>query len=179
MIRRLLPCAALLFLSACMAAQSPEPDQVSSSSSAESSASSGASSLASSASSSSAPETRTLTLAGPAGEAVGVEVEVADTEPARRRGLMGRTELAEGNGMLFVFEAEGPLSFWMKDTLIPLDIVYFDEAGVYVSAHSMKPCHRDPSPLYASAGPARYALELPAGSAASLGIAPGWRLSLP
>lgn len=92
-----------------------------------------------------------------------VQVEIADTPEEQAKGLMGRTDLREGHGMLFIFEQEQPLSFWMKNTLIPLDILYFSAIGEFVSATTMTPCEADPCPSYPSTGPARYALELPAG----------------
>jgi uncharacterized membrane protein (UPF0127 family) len=92
-------------------------------------------------------------------------VEIADTDKERARGLMFREKLEEGSGMLFVFEDEAPRGFWMKNTLIPLDIVFLDRQKKVVSfVEKMEPCVSDPCPSYVSEKPAMYALELPAQS---------------
>ena len=69
------------------------------------------------------------TITTSAGERVPVEVEIADTDAERQAGLMERTVLPENAGMLFVFEGEQTLSFWMRDTLIPLSIASIDAEG--------------------------------------------------
>lgn len=117
-------------------------------------------------------------LTAPDGARVTVTVELARTSDERQRGLMFRTALPEGHGMLFVFDAEQPLSFWMKNTLLPLDILFFDDAGMVVSSASMTPCTADPCPVSVSSGPARYALEVPAGFVERHRVAAGWTLSL-
>jgi uncharacterized membrane protein (UPF0127 family) len=69
-----------------------------------------------------------------------VRVHVADTEEARSRGLSGTQNLAPDEGMLFVFDKPGIYSFWMKDMLIPIDIIWIDENGVIVKiAHEVQP----------------------------------------
>ncbi len=98
-----------------------------------------------------------------------LQVAVADTGARRTQGLMGVTDLGELDGMLFVFPADTTSAFWMKDTLIPLDIWFFDAAGTFVDGLTMEPCPADPCPLYQSAGVYRYALESPAGSQAAPG----------
>lgn len=102
-------------------------------------------------------------------------VEVADDEEERARGLMFRDQLADGHGMLFIHEQEGPQSYWMKNTRIPLDILYFDDARKLVSQkRDVPPCTLgDACPPYPSDAPARYVLELNAGEAARLGLADG------
>ena len=102
-------------------------------------------------------------------------VEVADDHDERARGLMFRDQLAEGSGMLFVHDAERPLAYWMKNTRIPLDIFYFDASRKLVSVSRGVPACSlgDRCPPYPSAGPAIYVLELNAGQANELGVAPG------
>jgi uncharacterized membrane protein (UPF0127 family) len=139
------------------------------------SAGSGESSGATSAPSS---ELRNLTIETSGGEEVEVRVEIADTDPERARGLMGRTALAEDRGMLFDFEEEQELSFWMKDTLIPLSIAYMDSEGRIVDIQDMKALDDDP-PHYASAEPARYALEVNKGFFEERGVEVGDRAELP
>lgn len=94
-----------------------------------------------------------------------LEVEIADTEQARTCGLMNRETLEEGKGMLFIFDRPAPLSFWMKNTTIPLSIGYFDENRKLLNTADMKPSTKGQVdfPVYPSAGPARYALEVPQG----------------
>lgn len=121
---------------------------------------------------------QTVSLVPPAGDPVVFKVEVADTPETRGLGLMHRTELPPGTGMLFIFEEEKPLSFWMKNTLIPLDIFYFTATGALVSRTTMTPCRSDSCPSYPSEGPAKYALEVPAGTGEKHKIGTGWQLVL-
>lgn len=103
-------------------------------------------------------------------------LEIADTPAERALGLMHRESLAENAGMLFVFSQEAPLNFWMKNTLIPLDILYIDSAGVVVDIQTMHPQPGVPDSelqTYPSAAPAQYALEINADLAESLGFAVG------
>ena len=86
-------------------------------------------------------------------------VAVAATREERSQGLMNVTDLGEVDGMLFVFEADSEGGFWMKDTLIPLDIAFFDAGGSLVDVLSMVPCREDPCPIYTPAGAYRFALE--------------------
>lgn len=106
-------------------------------------------------------------------------VELATHEAARERGLMMRTSLAPDRGMLFVFPDAAPRGFWMKNTLIPLDILYFDARRKLVSAQQdVPPCRADPCPTYPSEGPARYVLELSAGTARRIGARKGDTLAI-
>jgi uncharacterized protein len=101
-------------------------------------------------------------------------VELATTPAQRDRGLMQRRQLAPDQGMLFVFPGDGLRWFWMKDTLIPLDMLFFDAQRRLVSMQlDVPPCKGDPCPTYPSGRPARYVLELPAGTVARLGIQAG------
>ncbi|GAB2552681.1 DUF192 domain-containing protein [Rhodanobacter koreensis] len=97
-------------------------------------------------------------------------VELATNDASREHGLMMRTTLPADHGMLFVFPDTAPRGFWMKSTLIPLDILYFDADRRLVSMQlNTAPCKADPCPIYPSSGPARYVLELSAGTAARIG----------
>ena len=88
------------------------------------------------------PQLSVLTIVNSSGERVPVRVEIADTPEERQTGLMGRSALAENAGMLFVFDQEQILSFWMKDTLIPLSIAYIDAEGRIVDIQDMQPLTR-------------------------------------
>ncbi len=102
-------------------------------------------------------------------------VEVADDDAERARGLMFRDELAADHGMIFIHDEEAPQSYWMKNTKIPLDILYFDHSRKLVSAQQrVPPCSLgDGCPPFASEAPTLYVLELNAGTAESLGVKTG------
>lgn len=101
-------------------------------------------------------------------------VELAMDDDSRARGLMFRNEMAADHGMLFVFEQEEPQSFWMRNTKIPLDIMYFSSDGKLVSTSAdTPPCRTASCPSFPSEGPARYVVELNAGSATKLGLRKG------
>jgi uncharacterized membrane protein (UPF0127 family) len=87
--------------------------------------------------------------------------ELALTSSQQQRGLMFRKK-APADGMLFVFSQATSGGFWMKNTLVPLTIVYFDTAGRRVRRMSMTPCRKDPCRIYDPGRQYRYALELPA-----------------
>lgn len=123
------------------------------------------------------PAHGTVDLISDTGKSISVQVEVADDDAERTRGLMFKEHLAPKTGMLFVFDAPSPLSFWMRNTLIPLDILYFDGEGRFVSSATMLPCPEGPCPLYPSQGPAKYALEVPMGFIREEQVGPGWRIS--
>jgi len=112
-------------------------------------------------------------IRGP-GAAVEVSLEVAATPAERERGLMYRRSLAEGRGMLFVFDADGNQSFWMKNTLIPLDLLFIARDGTVVGIHA------NATPLstadIAVGKASRYVLEVPGGWAARHGISAGARV---
>ena len=99
------------------------------------------------------------------------EVEVANTYETRRDGLMNRLALAPDRGMLFVFDDVTPLAFWMKNTLITLDILFIREDGVITNIHQYTPPN-DLTPRR-SAEAVRWALELPGGRTKELGITAG------
>lgn len=107
-----------------------------------------------------------------------VTAEIADTPKERDRGLMDRNILEEGKGMLFVFKEPEMLSFWMKNTRIPLEILYFDQQGEFVNVASMVPCTAYPCPRYDAEALSQYALEVNPGFREKHGIGVGWRLEL-
>ena len=109
-----------------------------------------------------------------------IKVEVAATPDLRARGLMYRDSLPADRGMLFIYPDEAPRGFWMKNTRIPLDILYFDEDLKLVSVSRNVPtCSLgDRCPNYPSRAPAFYVLELNAGVAAEIGVAKGDELKL-
>jgi hypothetical protein len=96
-----------------------------------------------------------------------VTVEIAADEDTRQQGLMFRDRLADDRGMIFLFPSTGEYPFWMKNTLIPLDMIWIDES--HRIAHitpDVPPCKADPCPSYPPNAQARYVLELAAGVAA-------------
>ena len=109
--------------------------------------------------------TRTLTIGGHR-----LTVEIAATPEQRATGLMNRFSLQTDHGMLFVFEAPQPLSFWMKDTYVPLSIAFVDTRGRIVNIEDMRP--QDESPHF-SKGLALYAIEMRQGWFAAKGIGAG------
>ena len=107
-------------------------------------------------------------------------VEIADDDAERARGLMFRDAMDDGHGMLFIHETQEPLAYWMKNTRIALDILYFDDDRRLVSQRrGVPPCSLgDACPNYPSGAPARYVLELNAGHAERLGLEDGAELRL-
>ena len=98
-------------------------------------------------------------------------VEIADTPTERARGLMDRPAMPGSAGMLFVYERPQPVSFWMKNTLIPLDMLFLDQTGtVQRIAHMAKPGDLTPIPGGRSI---QFVLEINGGLAARLGLAEG------
>ncbi len=99
------------------------------------------------------------------------EIELVDTPESRAQGLMFRESLAPDAGMLFDFFAERPVSFWMQNTLIPLDMLFIDDAGEIRTIHAnARPL--DPTGI-PSRVPVRFVLEIPGGRSQELGIEPG------
>lgn len=109
------------------------------------------------------------------------KLELALTPEERAQGLMGRETIAKNGGMLFVFPDDelypAELTFWMKDCLVPIDLLFLDPAGRIEAIHEMQP----PPPgtpdeeltVYASGVPAQFAIELQGGRAAGLGLQVG------
>ena len=96
-----------------------------------------------------------------------VKVEVVANDELRAQGLMYRDHLAEDRGMIFVFPQSGEYAFWMKNTIISLDMIWIDEGKKVVHvAHDVPPCQADPCPSYPPGANAKYVLEVGAGVAA-------------
>lgn len=95
-----------------------------------------------------------------------VRVEVANNDEERTRGYMYREAIPEGTGMWFVFNSEQPLSFWMKNTKVALDIIFVDKNFKITNiVKNATPCIKDPCLNYYSQGNAQFVLEVPAGYA--------------
>jgi uncharacterized membrane protein (UPF0127 family) len=104
-------------------------------------------------------------------------VEVADDPAERSRGLMYREQLPRFGGMLFVYDAPEPVAFWMKNTLIPLDMLFFDASGRLAAVHeNAVPGDLTPIP---GGDAIQYVLEINGGAARRLGIVPGAELRHP
>lgn len=109
-----------------------------------------------------------------------LRVQIARTEQQRERGLMGVRKLPAHTGMLFVFDADAPIEFWMKDTLVPLDMVFIGKNGIVRTVFANVPVVPLDSPDNAIPrrdGIAKYVLELPAGEAARDGFWYGVHIS--
>ena len=121
-----------------------------------------------------------VTLISPDG-ATEIPIDVYDAhDPGRRQfGLMGRTQLPARAGMVFRYPDDHQGGFWMKNTLIPLSIAYFDAEGVVHTVLDMEPCTTQDCPSYPPDAPYRGALEVNQGFFAEIGLEPGWRVVLP
>jgi uncharacterized protein len=109
-----------------------------------------------------------------------VALELASNDETRAQGLMYRESVPPGRGMLFLFPQPGHHSFWMKNTLIPLDMIWLDREGTVVALHpDVPPCKADPCPSYDPGVPASFVLELGGGEASRHGVAVGARIRLP
>jgi uncharacterized membrane protein (UPF0127 family) len=104
---------------------------------------------------------------------VTIPVKVADDVERREHGLMEVEDLPPGTGMLFVFDGERTGGFWMKNTLVPLDIAYADADGEIVSILAMEPCVADPCEVYDPGAAYQRALEVPQGWFAEVGVEVG------
>ncbi len=106
-----------------------------------------------------------------------VHLELAVTDEERQLGLMFRDSLRADAGMLFVFPEDAPYQFWMKNTFIPLDLIWISASGQVVDVRrNVQPCRFDPCPGYDPSGPARAVLEVNARFAAKHGVRPGVHL---
>jgi uncharacterized membrane protein (UPF0127 family) len=103
-----------------------------------------------------------------------LQLEVAVTDQQKRAGLMNREKLAPDAGMVFVFDRDGMPRFWMKSTLIPLDVIWVSASGEVVEVRAeLQPCTVDPCTQYAPQKPARAALLVNAGFSAAHGVKAG------
>ena len=123
-------------------------------------------------------ELPTVTIHASCGERVRVWVEIADSPVKRYIGLRGRESMPEDQGMLFVFPAEGPHTFTMADTPLPLSIAFIDSERRIIDIQDMKPLDDEP-PNYVSAEPAQYALEVNQGFFEKRSVKVGDRVELP
>lgn len=101
-------------------------------------------------------------------------VQVVDTPESRAQGLMFVTELADDAGMLFDFKEERPVSFWMRNTFIPLDMIFVGADGLVRNVHVNARPHDVTS--IPSDGPVQYVLEIPGGRSVEIGLQPGDRM---
>ncbi|MBC7164955.1 MAG: DUF192 domain-containing protein [Roseovarius sp.] len=116
-------------------------------------------------------------LRGPGGGEAVFRVEVADTQEARAHGLMNRESLPASAGMLFVYPRPRSVGFWMKDTLIPLDMIFMDRTGtVQKIGHEAQP--HDERPVMGGDG-IQTVLEINGGMARRIGISEGWEMRHP
>lgn len=100
-------------------------------------------------------------------------VELATTSEEQERGLMERENLPADSGMLFVYQSEGDYPFWMKNTKIPLDMIWIDKDFKVVFIVTAEPCLSDPCPVYDPQKQAKYVLELNAGTAQNINLKEG------
>lgn len=111
-----------------------------------------------------------LTIRTAAGAEVGLKAEIADDDAERERGLMFREEVADGEGMLFVFGADQRLAFWMKNTQVPLSIAFIASDGRILEIRDMEPFSLAPVESERSV---RWALEVPRGWFGRAGVGAG------
>jgi uncharacterized protein len=109
---------------------------------------------------------------------VSLHVQLADTPDEREAGLMDRESLTPYDGMAFVWEEPVVSSFWMKDTLIPLSIAFWDDSGRIISILDMNPCTVDPCPSYGPDEPFVGAVEVERGTLGEHGVAIGDQVEL-
>ena len=102
----------------------------------------------------------TVTLLSQNAKPLQIKAEVAATDEQVMKGLMFRKSLGKNEGMLFIFPAVNVQYFWMKNTLIPLDIIFIAENMTIVKIRHAVPCKEDPCQLYSSEKPIKYVLEV-------------------
>jgi len=119
-----------------------------------------------------------LTVAGSGGPKLSLHVQIAQTAQSREQGIMGVKEMPDQAGMAFLFGEPTTTGFWMKDTLIPLDIAFWDSKGRIVATSTMTPCRTDACPVYQPAATYVSAVEMNAGLLAARGIKAGDRVTV-
>ncbi len=118
-----------------------------------------------------------VTLRGDWGQAR-FTIELADEPDERAQGLMNRESLAQSAGMLFVYPEPKQVGFWMKNTLIPLDMIFIDASGTVVKVHANAIPH-DETPIFGGSPDIKAVLEINGGLSERLGIMPGSELRHP
>jgi uncharacterized membrane protein (UPF0127 family) len=109
-----------------------------------------------------------------------INVEIAATQAERERGLMYRSNLDTNQGMLFVYADLGQRSVWMKNTLLPLDVIFLDADGRILSLlNNLPPCQKDPCPIYDSNTAAKYMVEINTGFIEQNQLKIGQKLRIP
>lgn len=118
-----------------------------------------------------------------ADDTVTFQIEIADTPTLREKGLMFREHLPENSGMLFVYDDPHPVSFWMRNTLIPLDMIFMDQSGVIRHIHSnARPLDETPIPGAVPDDPdpnRQFVLEIAGGETSRLGLQVGQAMTSP
>ena len=107
-----------------------------------------------------------------------INVQIADDNEERMKGLMFIEKLDENGGMLFIFEKEDYQAFWMKNTLIPLDMIFINDELQIVDIKNASPCKQDSCSIYTSNQPARYVLEINGGFAMKNSINEGDKITI-
>ena len=138
-----------------------------------------AAALAAAAASGGGFERGTATVTAPSGaKRVVLRVELARTSAQREQGLMNRSSLGAKAGMVFLYPEPHRGGYWMKNTLIPLDIAFADARGRILRLFTMQPCRRDPCRIYDPGVAYRSALEVNAGSFRRWGVRAGDRIAV-
>ena len=119
--------------------------------------------------------TTVLSIERGGADPVEISVEIARTEDERSKGLMHRKKLPDGEGMIFIFDRDQQLSFWMKNTIIPLSIAFISSDGTIMEIKNMQPMNEN---TVRSSRSVRYALEVPQGWFERVGVVAGDRILL-
>ena len=122
--------------------------------------------------------TGNLTIARSGGAELSLHVQIAETPQSREQGLMGVKKMPDQVGMAFLFGEPTSTAFWMKDTLIPLDIAFWDSKGRIVTTFTMTPCRTDSCPVYQPATTYVSSVEMNAGLLAARGVKAGDTVTL-